>query len=299
MARESRLRLVPLVVLGLISLGASCGGEENGDGNGGGSGGAEQPAEGPRIESLEQVDVSELTRAERRVWVELINDQLSPCGEPVNVGRCVAEQRGCRPCVPAARYLVRLIAEGYERQEIEELYALRYDSEEALEFDVEGAPSRGSQMAPMTIVEYSDFECPYCGRAHPIIQQVLREFEGRVRVVFRHFPLSTHPHAMPAARAAVAAGNQDHFWEMHDLLFEHQQQLEQEHLERYAEQLGLDMVRFRADLDSSETQARVEADKEDGRRHGVEGTPSFFVNGRRFREPPSALASYVREALDE
>ena len=299
MATGPRLRLIPLVLMGLISLGASCSGDQDDTGNGNSSEGDEQPDDGPRVEQLEEVDVSDLTSAERRVWVELVNDQLSPCGEPVSVGRCIAEQRGCRTCVPAARYLVRLIAEGYERQEIEDLYELRYDPESAVEIDVSGAPSRGSQMAPVTIVEFSDFECPYCGRAHPIVQRVLREFEGSVRVVFKHYPLSSHPHAMPAARAAVAAGNQDRFWEMHDLLFEHQQQLEPEHIERYAEQLDLDLERFRADLESEETQDRVDADKEAGRRAGVEGTPTFFINGRRFREPPSALADYIREALDE
>lgn len=289
-----------VIVLGLMSLGASCSGGSDDEGDPGQGGERPEPQEeGPRVESLEAVDVSELTRAERRVWVELINDQLSPCGEPISVGQCVAEERSCRSCVPAARYLVRLIQEGYERQEIEEHYSLRYDEDEAVEIDVDGAPARGSQMAPVTIVEFSDFECPYCGRAHPIVQQLLREFEGRVRVVFKHYPLSAHPHAMPAARAAVAAGNQDRFWEMHDLLFEHQRQLEEEDILGYAEQLGLDMDRFRTDMASTETQDRVDSDKEDGRGVGVEGTPTFFVNGRRFREPPSSLSAYVREALDE
>lgn len=280
-----------------LTLGASCSG---------GRGDAvpeandpESPPEGVRVESLEQVDSSELSRSEKRVWVELINDQLSPCGEPISVGRCVAEERACRTCVPAARYLVRLIQEGYERQEIEEHYDLRYGRDQQLEIDTTGAPSRGSPMAPITIVEYSDFECPYCGRAHPVIQQALSQYEGRVRLVFRHFPLSSHPHSMPAARAAVAAGNQDRFWEMHDLLFEHQRQLEEEDLERYAQQLDLDMDRFRADMQSAATQERIEREKEEGVRLGVEGTPTFFVNGRRFREPPSSLGAYLAEALDE
>ncbi len=300
MRTDSRLPWLAVVLLGMMSLGASCSGGSDGDGDPGSGGERPEPAEEtPRVESLDAVDVSELTRAEQRVWVELINDQLSPCGEPISVGRCVAEERSCRSCVPASRYLVRLIQEGYERQEIEELYGLRYDEDQAVEIATEGSPSRGSQMAPVTIVEFSDFECPYCGRAHPIVQQLLREFEGRVRVVFKHYPLSAHPHAMPAARAAVAAGNQDQFWPMHDLLFEHQRQLEEEDLIGYAEQLGLDMDRFRADMAATETQDRVEADKDAGREAGVEGTPTFFVNGRRFREPPSSLAAYVREALDQ
>lgn len=299
MPTRSRLRAIPLVLLAAMSLGASCSGGTTDSSGGTGSQGHEHPEEGPRVESLDEVDVSELSRAERRVWVELINEQLSPCGEPISVGRCVAEESSCRTCVPAARYLERLIREGYERQQIEELYDMRYARDQAVDIDIEGAPSRGSQMAQVTIVEFSDFECPYCGRAHPVVQQLLREFEGRVRVVFKNFPLSAHPHAMPAARAAVAAGNQGKFWEMHDLLFEHQRNLEEGDLDSYAEQIGLDMERFHADMQAAETQRRIEADKEQGREIDVEATPSFFVNGRRFHEPPSSLSTYVREALDE
>jgi protein-disulfide isomerase len=290
---RTKLLFVPLSFLALLSLGASCSGGRSEPNNG-------HADDGPRVERLDPVDTSQLTRAEQRVWVELINDLLSPCGEPISVGRCVAEERSCRRCVPAARYLVRLISEGYERQEIEEHYASRFGRERAVELDLEGAPVRGSPMAQITIVEFSDFECPYCGRAHPVLEQVLSEFEGRVRLVFKHYPLaSAHPHALAAARAAVAAGNQGKFWEMHDLLFEHQRQLEDEDIEGYAGTLGLDMDRFRRDLAAAETQRRIEQDKQQGERAGVEGTPSFFVNGRLFREPPSALPAYIREELDQ
>ncbi|AKF06338.1 DsbA family protein [Sandaracinus amylolyticus] len=294
--------------LALLSIGASCSGARNGEtsgeGSGSGSGEAQQQGgsrapSGPRVERLEAVDLGDLTAAERRVWVDLVNALLSPCGEPVSVARCADEGRACRTCVPAARYVSRLIAEGYERSEIEELYELRYGRDTAVEVQSEGFPMRGAPMAPVTIVEFSDFECPYCGRAHPLLAELLRDFEGQVKVVFRNYPLSGHPRAMPAARAAVAAGQQGKFWEMADLLFEHQRALEDEDLERYAQQLGLDMERFHADLHSPETQAAIERDREEGRRLNVEGTPTFFVNGRRFREPPTSLPAYVREELDQ
>src|SRR5690606_35267644 len=112
--------------------------------------------------------------------------------------------------------------------------------------------------------------------------------DGQVKVVFRNYPLSGHPRAMPAARAAIAAGQQGKFWEMADLLFQHQRALEDEDLERYAQQIGLDLERFHADLHAPETQAAIERDREEGRRLDVQGTPTFFVNGRRFREPPSS-----------
>jgi protein-disulfide isomerase len=292
------------VALAVLSIGASCSGtrgDAGGVGAAGGNGrsGEPAPAHGPRIERLDAVDLSDLTPAERRIWVDLVNAQLSPCGEPVSVARCVAEGRSCRTCVSAARYLVRLVAEGYERSDIEELYELRYGRDTALEISTEGLPMRGSPMAQVTIVEFSDFECPHCGRSHPIINQILREHEGQVRVFFRHYPLSSHPRAMPAARAAVAAGEQGRFWEMADLLFSHQRRLEDEDLERYAAELGLHLERFRAAMRSPETQARIERDREEGRRLGVDATPTFFVNGRRFREPPTSLPAYVREELDQ
>ncbi|MGF1466153.1 MAG: DsbA family protein [Sandaracinaceae bacterium] len=286
------LPTVVLALLGVASLGASCGGGNPS------SSPAPDPGPAAQVESLDAVDVSRLTRAEGRVWVELINDQLSPCGDPISVGRCAAEGGVCGRCVPAARYLARLVVDGYERSEIEDLYRLRYGRDTELEIDLEGAPSRGSPMAAVTIVEFSDFECPYCGRAHPILQQLLREYEGQVRLVFKHYPLSSHPHAGVAARAAVAADRQGRFWEMVDLMFEHQTELEEQDLERYAEQIGLDVDRFLDELDDPEVQEAVEADKEEGRRLGVEGTPAFFVNGRRFSEPPTALGAYIREELD-
>jgi protein-disulfide isomerase len=305
---------IAVVLLALTSpvtlLGASCSGREaegNGESTSGGNGSGtknghrpdppERPT-GERVESLDQVDVSELTSAERRVWVELINDQLSPCGDPVSVGRCVAEERRCNKCVTAARFLGRLVAEGYERNEIEELYANRYSRDRLERIDTTGHPVRGAPMSPITIIEFSDFECPYCGAAHPVLRRTLREWEGRVKMVFMHYPLDGHTHAMPAARAAVAAMRQGKFWEMHDLLFDNQETLEEEDIDRFAVQLGLDIERFHADIRSPETQRMIDQDKALGHQVGVEGTPTLFVNGRPFREPVQALSAYIREELD-
>ena len=284
----------------LMCLGASCDGGK-GDGRTGGSP-PRATSDGPdteRIEELAQVDVSELTRGERRTWVALVNEELSPCGEPVSVARCVAEERSCRRCVPAARYLARLVAEGYERSQITEHYGLRYGTEQEVELPIDHAPVRGAPMAPVTIIEFSDFECPHCRAAAPMLHRLVQEFSGRVKLAFLHYPLDGHENAGPAARAAVAAGNQGKFWEMHDLLFENQRALGPEDLESYAERLELDMARFRRDFAAEETQQRVDADKAAGRSVDVQGTPTLFVNGRRFSEQPEALPAYVREELDQ
>jgi protein-disulfide isomerase len=140
----------------------------------------------------------------------------------------------------------------------------------------------GDVNAKVTLVEYGDYECPYCGRAHRVVQEALRLAGPDVRFVFRHFPLAeAHPHALVAAEAAEAAGAQGQFWVMHDMLFENQDALAPEDLLAYAQAAGLDEVRFTRDLASHAYLARVQADFSSGVRSGVNGTPSFFVQGER------------------
>jgi len=158
----------------------------------------------------------------------------------------------------------------------------------------------GPATAPVTLVEYGDFECPFCGRAYPELKQVLRRVGGKVRFVFRHFPLSEeHPHAQHAAEVAEAAAAQGKFWEMHDLLYQRQAALADEDLVRYARELGLDAERVRRELQAHTHAARVKQDVASGIASGVTGTPRFFINGRPHEEPGDAktLAAAVRRAL--
>jgi protein-disulfide isomerase len=141
----------------------------------------------------------------------------------------------------------------------------------------------GPDDAPVTLVEYGDYECPYCGMAHPIVKRAQREMGDQLRFVFRNFPLAEmHPHARLAAQAAEAAGAQGRFWEMHDMLFEHQDALEPQDLIGYAESAGLDVPRFERDLEAGTYAKKVRDDFRSGVRSGVNGTPTFFVNGDRY-----------------
>jgi Na+/H+ antiporter NhaA len=152
-----------------------------------------------------------------------------------------------------------------------------------LYIDVDSARDhiRGPLDAPVTVVEYGDFECPYCGQAEPVVRELLRDF-GDVRYVWRHLPLSdVHPHAQLAAETAEAAADQSAFWEMHDLLLTHQDALQPSDLVRYAEQLGLDVERFSDQLRRHAGASRVAEDVDSADLSGVSGTPTFFVNGRR------------------
>jgi protein-disulfide isomerase len=141
----------------------------------------------------------------------------------------------------------------------------------------------GSANAPVTLVEYGDFECPYCGQAYPIVKELEERLGDRLRVVFRNFPLSeAHPHAQHAAEAAEAAGAQGRFWEMHDALYEHQDALGDRALIGYAAELGIDEARVARELESGTYAGEVRADFRGGVRSGVNGTPTFFINGERY-----------------
>ena len=141
---------------------------------------------------------------------------------------------------------------------------------------------QGPVDAPATLLEYGDYECPFCGAAYPIVKEVQSRLGDQLRFVFRNFPITTsHPHAELAAEAAEAADAQGKFWEMHDLLYESQQRLEEADLHRYAEQLGLDVDRFDDELTRHAHAERVREDFMSGVRSGVNGTPTFYVNGVR------------------
>jgi protein-disulfide isomerase len=160
---------------------------------------------------------------------------------------------------------------------------------------------QGSIDVPIKLLEYGDFECPICGAAYPLVKEIQQELGERLCFAFRHFPMTTaHPHAQHAAEAAEAAGVQDRFWEMHDLLFENQDALDDEDLARYAETLGLDARRLYAEVLEGVHRPRVREDFRSGVRSGVNGTPTFFINGQRYdgqRVREEMLASLTAAAF--
>lgn len=148
-----------------------------------------------------------------------------------------------------------------------------------VKIDAGTSPAKGPADAKVTIIEFSDFQCPFCSKGRATIEEVLKAYPKEVRVVFKNLPLDFHPHAEPAARAALAAGKQGKFWEMHDALFEHQTELGEKFYESQAESLGLDMGKFKKDMSSDEVTKQIESDKKLAGENGIQGTPGFFVNG--------------------
>ena len=161
---------------------------------------------------------------------------------------------------------------------------------------------QGPPTAAVTLVEYGDYQCPYCLQAYPILVDLRERLGDTVRLVFRNFPLATiHPNAQHAAEAAEAAGAQGKFWEMHDHLFEHQSRLDDAALLRYAADLGLDVKQFERDLKKHTYAARVREDFQSGVMSGVNGTPTFFINGLRHDGPwdLETLSGTVLAAADQ
>lgn len=159
---------------------------------------------------------------------------------------------------------------------------------------------QGPLTAAVTLVEYGDYECPYCALAYPVVKEIQRQLGANICFVFRHFPVAQlHPHAWHAAEAAEAASALGKFWQMHQMLFEHQDALDDEHLLQYAAVLGLDTERFKWELQNHVFAHRVSEDAESGRHSRVSGTPTFFINGRRHDDTYTldVLLSAVRSAL--
>jgi predicted DsbA family dithiol-disulfide isomerase/Skp family chaperone for outer membrane proteins len=163
-----------------------------------------------------------------------------------------------------------------------------------------GFPSKGPAAAPVTIVEFSDFECPYCGGLFPTLKQVETNYADKVRIVYRQFPLSNiHPHAEKAAEASLCAFEQQHFWEFHDSMFGNQRELSVPDLKQRAVNLKLDTAKFNECLDSGREVASIQADIQEGARAGVTGTPALFINGRLLsgNQPYSEIKEVIEDEL--
>jgi protein-disulfide isomerase len=172
-------------------------------------------------------------------------------------------------------------------------------AQEAPRFRADPAMTRGPAAAPVTIFEWSDYECPFCQRAQEVLQRLQGEFPDTVRLVFKDFPLRSHPNALPAALAARCAGAQGRYWEYHDLLFVAQPDLSRDDLIGYARRLGLDTPAFTECLDSSRFRDAVLADQREGREAGVRATPTFFINQRKIEGalPLDDFRAAIQQAL--
>ena len=177
----------------------------------------------------------------------------------------------------AKRDKQRVAAEKAEEQRLEDQF------KNPVTIDIGNSPTKGPENAKITLIEFSDFQCPFCSRGMQTMEAVLKEYPNDVKLVFKHLPLPFHPQAKPAARASIAAGKQGKFWEMHDALFENQKNLSDETYMNLAKEIGLDLAKFKKDYEDPEVAKMVEEDAALATKLGVRGTPGFFVNGVQVR----------------
>jgi len=230
---------------------------------------------------LPGVDTSAMTPRERHEWSGLVGELLAPCpAVPVPVAQCIEEKRPCGLCEKAAKWVAGAVRNGASAEQIQRAYKERFEPSSAKTLPLDGSPTRGPADAPVTVVELADFECPHCREAVPVLDAVMAAHPGKVRLVYKSYTLPFHTRGEPAARAAFAAGLQGKFWEMEHLLFERQQHLEDADLDRYARMIGLDVPRWKADMESPGVKDRVASDHRLGEELKVKGTPTIYVNGR-------------------
>ncbi len=240
------------------------------------------------------LEVGDLDKDELALLADILGDQFDPCGksrsflESLRAGDCALGSR-------LARFLVRGLQDGHGRRRLVTMLLREIERlNTVVQVNIEGAIRLGDPKAKVKVVVFSDFECPFCQRAAQPAQRLQAHYG--VVLYYRHFPLTSHPLAEGAARAAWAADRQGKFWPMHDLLFANQADLKWPAVKALAARLGLDQARFQKDVESEAARAAVRRDYDHGVDAGVDGTPTFFVNGRR-AETVEQLQDSIREQL--
>jgi protein-disulfide isomerase len=245
------------------------------------------------------VDISKLDDFQKKVFFRIVNTEPSICGQAQSLIQSAKKDASCRRSLNAVRYVVRMVDQGYTDSEIGEALTKRYRGTTTKVIDVAEAPMKGAASGKVTLVEFADYECPHCKRLQPVLRQILDEFKGDVKLYFKHYPLPQHTNARLAAEAAVAAQKQGKFWQYEDKLWANQDSLSPAEMEKYAKESGLDLAKFRQDLDDKATKERVQKDRADGSALGLTSTPTLYINGREYTDnrDTESLREWIKEEL--
>jgi len=242
-------------------------------------------------EKLGAIDISSLTPAQKKAVLRITRQQDCSCLCGMKVAECVNRDPNCSYAKTLVAIAIKGVQEGKSLVEISKLMDASPKAhrpkllEDAVTLPVTGSPERGPKDARITLVEFSDFECPYCSLAAPEVIAILAAYPKDTKLIYKQFPLPMHPHAPLAAAASLAANEQGKFWQMHDVLFKNFRHLSREKILELAKDLGLNMDKFTADLDSPKLQAVIKKDVADGEAAGVYGTPSLFIDGKHYNGP--------------
>jgi len=242
------------------------------------------------ITNLAGVDFTGLTPARKTLALKALRTEDCTCGCGMKVAECRVKDPNCSYSRGLAGVTVAAIKAGKtESAALAEAKASKFGTrpepkllDDPVPIPTLGAPSTGPANAKVTLVEFSDFQCPYCSKAVVQIAATLKAYPNDVRLIFKQYPLDSHPQAMISAQASLAAQAQGKFWQLHDLMFANRTKLSRENIVRWAKDLGMDLNRFMNDMESADTKKTVLKDQADGDKAGVEGTPTFFINGQRY-----------------
>ena len=242
---------------------------------------SELPA-GDMIMEAPGVDIGGLSEAQRGVFFQIINTEPSACDKPHSMARSLKDDPDCHDSKLVAQFVSDALGSGAATSAVKQAVPEVVAALRPREINTEGRPVYGSEQAPVTVVVFADFQCPHCRAEAPVLRKAIDSFRGRAKLVYKHFTITNHDRAKAAAIASEAALEQGtaKFWKMHDLIFENQMDLSDEQLYSFAEQIGLDMAKFKASYTAKKGKAVVEADKAEGEELGIGGTPAVFVNGR-------------------
>lgn len=245
-------------------------------------------AAGTPEEVLKGIDLSALTSGQREVVADWARGAFPYCGAPETVAAALQRGSSCRHAPRMARLAVRLAAAGLDRAKLTRAivdYYSSFDAARRAKLDLQGfGPPLGDAGAPVAIVEFSDFTCPFCQMLRPALEKFVADRPGRVRLQFKPYPLESHANALEAAQAAEWARDRGAFWRMHDTLFDNPYAYDPESLVSFAQQLGLDGADLDAALKSGKYVPKIRGSMAEARAAGLTGTPTLFFNGRMLRE---------------
>jgi protein-disulfide isomerase len=254
---------------------------------------AQPPSNWQSATTLNGVDMKRLTPAQQKVALSILRASECPCGCPMQLAQCRVEDPACSQSLALANLVVTAAAAGKTaaqiRQELAASPLVKAGAQrnrillDPVSINILGAPVKGPVNAKVTIVEFSDFQCPFCVKAIPQLEAVLKAFPNDVRLVYKQFPLDQHSQAALASRASLSAHAQGKFWPLHDKMYANHRAINRQTVLEWAKELGLDMPKFTKLLDAPETQAAVDRDMADGTRAAVSATPTIYINGKKYQ----------------
>lgn len=237
--------------------------------------------------TLPGIDMSGLTAQQKAEVLKVLREDPCSCGCGMKLAECRIADPKCAYSTNMAQIIIDSIKQGKTPDEAFQAAATSKWGfpkilSDPVQIPVQGAPSTGPANAPLTIVEFSDFQCPYCAAAVPQLRAIMKAYPTQIKLIFKEYPLEEHPQADLAATAAVAAQKQGKFWPMYDILFAHPDDLSRKAILGYAKEIGLNVDKLERDMDTTEVRETVERDVQDGNKAEVPGTPTIFINGQRY-----------------